>query len=194
MIGPSTLSAPLSGDEPRYFDTFPAFNGSGMTISLWYRHCDRGELSLCGFYFLYAGNSGVDSISYCWTLWIQDNGIYVDNAQANPPYFYLVDFMQTAQTLNHRVWRHLAFVWDSANDHLSVYLDGVLGASAPWGSSVAAMDCRARPDFNETGKPGRVVALGHGLPGWTYSAGPQPLLQCLSATCCKLPAIMFIIP
>ncbi len=171
MKGPAKLSEPGSNDVPRYFENFPVFYGTGITMTLWYRHCDSGEKETCGIYLVYAGDSGVESKSYCWTIWVQNNGIYVDNVNANPPYFYLLDFMTSEQTLNHKIWRHLAFVWNVVDDHFSVYLDGELGARVPWGSSVSVMDCsgieqpRAGLNGSTNGSEplGRVVGLGHGL-------------------------------
>ncbi len=177
MKGAVQLSLPESEDVPRYFDTFPGFYGTGLTLTLWYRHCDSGDKATCGLYLVYAGDAGIESGSYCWTVWIQNNGVYVDNVHANPSYFYLLDFMSSDQTLNHKVWRHLAFVWNVADDRFSVYLDGELGVAAPWGSNVSAMDCSAseqpglNSSANDSGQPGRVVGLGHGLPGASNAGG-----------------------
>ena len=144
LKGPAQLSEPGSNDVPRYFDTFPGFYGTGITLTLWYRHCDSGDKATCGIYLVYAGDSGVESESFCWTIWVQNNGFYMDNVDADPPYFYLLDFMSPGQTLNHKVWRHLAFVWNVVDDHFSIYLDGELGVRVPWGSKVSGMDCFSR--------------------------------------------------
>jgi hypothetical protein len=180
--GPTKLSKPGSNDVPQHFDTFPSFYGTGISLTLWYRHCDPGDKAVCGVYLVYAGDSGVESDSYCWSIWVQNNGVYLDNVDADPPYFYLLDFMASEQTLNHMVWRHLAFVWNVADDHFSVYLDGELGVRVPWGSSVSAMDCSAimppglngsalNGSANASGQSGRVVGLGHGIAGVSSDGG-----------------------
>ena len=81
--------------------------------------------------------------------------MYFDNVRANPQYFYLLNFMVARHRLTHKVWRHLAFVWDAEDDSITVYLDGELGVKAPWGSKVSEMDCVL------AGASGKTVALGH---------------------------------
>ena len=179
VSGPVRLSLPGPNDIPRYFDVFPGFNGTGLAITLWYRHCDPGDKAGCELYLLYASNEGLDSDSYCWAVWVQDNGLYFNNVNANPRYFYVLDFMAEEQMLNHRVWRHLAFVWNVTDNNLFIYIDGKLGARVPWGSNVSTMDCFEQdPDqdgnVNASGQPLKVVALGHGLAGNSDAAGCRP--------------------
>jgi hypothetical protein len=176
--GPVRLSLPGPNDVPRYFDTFPGFNGTGMSITLWYRHCDRGDKAGCELYLLYASNEGLDSDSYCWAVWVQDNGLFFNNVNANPRYFYVLDFMSEEQMLNHRVWRHLAFVWNITDNYLYIYLDGKLGERVPWGSNVSSMDCfepesglNGKVDSDARDQPLSVFALGHGLAGNSDAAG-----------------------
>jgi hypothetical protein len=101
------------------------------------------------------GDPEVNTSSLCWGVWVQNHGLYFDNRNANPNYIYLLDFMVDRHTITHKVWRHLAIVWDAADDSLAVYLDGELGIKTPWGSKVSEMDCvLAEPS-------GKNVALGH---------------------------------
>ena len=181
VTGPVRLSLPGPDDVPRYFDQFPSFKGTGMSITLWYRHCDPGDLAICEGYLLYATNKGLDSESCCWAVYVQGNGLYFRNVNGTPPYFYLLDFMAGEEILNNRVWRHLAFVWNITDNHVSVYLDGKLGVTAPWGSNVSSMDCfehQSEQDnnLNASQRPsGNVVAIGQGLPN-SYPAGNLPVL------------------
>ncbi len=168
LEGPSLLSAPQPGETPRYFNSFPIFKGTGMTLALWFRNCDPGEEVLCGTYLLSATHGDVNTTAACWGVWVQNNGMYFENANTDPNYFYLVDFMMDRHTMTHKAWRHLAFVWDAADDSLSVYLDGELGTKTAWGSKVAEMDCSLVSEAS-----GNYVTLGHDLPvsEWIYGAG-----------------------
>ncbi len=159
LAGPSLLSAPQPEDAPRYFESFPAFNGTGLTLALWYRHCDPGEESSCWMALLAAGNGDpeLNTSSLCWGVWAHNHGLYFDNRNANPTYLYLLDFMVDRHTITHKVWRHLAMVWDAADDSLAVYLDGELGIKTPWGSKVSEMDCVSAGSRSS----GKNVALGH---------------------------------
>ncbi len=127
-------------------------------MALWYRHCDPGEEPSCWVALLVAGDGDENTSSVCWSVWVEDHGVYFDNAKRNPGYTYLLDFMMERHTINHKVWRHLAFVWDAADDSVAVYLDGELGAKTPWGSKVSEMDCALR-----TGATEKIVAFGHDL-------------------------------
>jgi hypothetical protein len=136
-----------------------------MTLTLWFRNCDPGEEPYCGLFLISAGDGDTDNSTACWSVWVQDNGLYFDN---NPTYFYLLDFMADRHKITHKAWRHLAFVWDAADDSISVYLDGELGAKRPWGSKVSEMDCALR-----SGASRKFVTLGRSLPfsTWVWGAG-----------------------
>jgi hypothetical protein len=168
LKGPALLSAPEPGEHSRYFKSFPAFRGTGMTLSVWFRNCDPGEESLCGMFLLAASDGDTNTSALCWSVWVQNNGLYLDTMQRNPPYFYLLDFMTDRHTITHKAWRHLALVWDTADDSLAVYLDGELGVKIPWGSKVSEMDCSLKPGVSD-----KFVALGHDLPysEWRWGAG-----------------------
>ena len=139
-----------------------------MTLTFWYRHCDPGDFPTCGLYIFYKQDAGMRSSSVCWSLWIENNGIYWDNPHANPPYGYPVDFMLPKYRVNHHAWRHIAFALDAADDTVAFYVDGELALRAPWGSRVAAADCGELPGLDAADRPGNIVALGHQFPGYTY--------------------------
>ena len=174
LQAPSLLSAPSPGDEPRYLDpdAFPAFNGTGLSLSLWFRNADCGESAVCGTHLLYQHDAGRGSGSACWGVRLQSDGVYFDNARPDPPRSGLRAIPRAGRYgLDHTTWRHVAVVWDHRDDHAAYYLDGELAVRFQWGSSVAEMDCPERPGLNQSDQPGRIVAVGHAFPGWTGGAG-----------------------
>ena len=115
-------------------------------------------------YLLWAQGMGGGSNAKCnsliWSLWLESDGIYFDNPSGTPKYQYPRNFMgPRAKWRGEHVWRHIAFSLDETTDQALLYMDGQLAVKVPWGSSVEQADC-----------PNRKVALGHGLPGWTYGA------------------------
>jgi hypothetical protein len=137
-----------------------------MALALWFRNCDAGEKALCGTYLLAASDEG--SNETCWGVWVQNNGFFFDNINMDPQYFFLPYILEDRHTVTHKAWRHLAFVWDAADDSLTVYLDGEPVAKVPWGSKVSEMDCAMTSGASNT-----FVAIGHDLPvsEWHYGAG-----------------------
>jgi hypothetical protein len=170
LPSPVLLSRPGPLETPRYFDsdTFPSFAGTGMALAFWYRHCDPGDFPTCGLYLFYKHTAGMQSASVCWSLWMEDNGIYYDNPRADPPYGYPVGFMPSKLRVTHRAWRHVVFALDAADDTVALFVDGEEAYRAPWGSPVAEADCGELPGLAPEDRPGDVVALGHQFPGYTY--------------------------
>ncbi len=111
--------------------------------------------------------SGSTESTWCWGVWVNNNGVYFDNPKANPGYIYVLDFMMDRHSMSHKVWRHLGFAWDVADDSVAVYLDGELGAKIPWGSKVSEMDCPSTSDKIVT--LGRDLQTSKGITGTCYA-------------------------
>ena len=162
LRGPSRLSATSDADA-RYLVDVPTFQGTGATLTWWYRHMNCMGNN-CGVYLLHAfDESGIKEHSYCWSVWLENNALWFDNLKGNPKYQYpkFEDEGLNAKYKFHgdKTWRHMAFVWDERADEIRFYLDGSKVLQKRWGSAVTSADCNGI---------GKRVAIGHSHPGYTY--------------------------
>ena len=147
-------------------ENVPSFMDSGMTLTFWYRHIDCTSGDICGVYLLWSdGKGGAGASAGCdqqgiWSLWLETDGIWVDNVKGSPKYQYPRNFMPIrTKWKGSEAWRFVSFTLDENSNQALLYMDGRLAVSVPWGSDVRRADC-----------PMRSVALGHSTPGWTYGA------------------------
>jgi hypothetical protein len=154
VLGPVRLTKPNSnaGEKPRSLLNVPSFFGKGVTITFWYRHYECVDAhDSCGVYLFYA----MAELNLCWSLWLERDGIWFDNPMADgAPYQYPLNFVKDEyKWRGSRIWRHIAFALESADDTVSLFMDGRLAWKGAWGSRVAEGDCG--------GNPSRTIAFGH---------------------------------
>ena len=113
IVEPARLSR-TSNDNARYLRNVPNFVGTGVTFTFWFKHV-QCEQETCGLYLLHAFDS---SRAFCWSLWLERDGIWFDNPRSNgAKYQYPLNFVGDEYKWNgDRTWRHVAFQLDSASD------------------------------------------------------------------------------
>jgi hypothetical protein len=166
--GPAVLSKPSVVDDmdsingPRTLQNVPSFKGSGVSFAWWHRHptrrqCLQDDNYDCSVEVLHAHDGGG---GLCWSLRVFPDAIYFENPnRVQVKYQHSTKFMAQHHSLNAAhdpKWRHMVFLLDDSNDSVSVFVDGSLGWTGSWGSSVVATDCAHRH-----------VAFGRRFPAWT---------------------------
>eukprot|EP00281_Chroomonas_sp_CCMP1168_P016014 CAMPEP_0206220982 /NCGR_PEP_ID=MMETSP0047_2-20121206/5167_1 /ASSEMBLY_ACC=CAM_ASM_000192 /TAXON_ID=195065 /ORGANISM="Chroomonas mesostigmatica_cf, Strain CCMP1168" /LENGTH=1725 /DNA_ID=CAMNT_0053643677 /DNA_START=282 /DNA_END=5460 /DNA_ORIENTATION=+ len=163
--GPWKLTETTEDADHRYLYNVPDWQGTGTTLTFWYRHLPNCPLNRyeprCGVY-LFAASSSAFGPAPCWTFWIETDGIFGDNVHGTPhTSIYNTSFVEDKYKWNSdKVWRHMAVQFDETSDLVHFFLDGTLAVSVPWNSPVTGADCPNAPD--------KAIAFGHELPGYTY--------------------------
>ena len=142
-------------------------------MTWWYKHCEPSGQPSCALFLWVKVDAGMSSDSRCWSLRMESDGIYWNNPRAEVVYDLRLNFLSEEYRVDHATWRHLALVLDETDDHLYYYQDGRLALKAPWGSSVAQTDCRARLGLDPVDGRGDVVAFGHRFPGYAFGDEAQ---------------------
>ena len=84
LTGPYSLGE-IAETEQRYLTKMPSWANTGATWSWWYRHIPCPDKPSCGGYIFYPGDflywkdkTDVEANAY-WSLWIEDEGIWIDS-------------------------------------------------------------------------------------------------------------------
>ena len=127
-----------------------------------YRHI-QCQVDTCGVYLLHAGDFETwgGTKNRCWTLWIQNEAFWYDEAPAKSgfQYFDANGVEDKFRIDGDRIWRHFAYVFDEADDKVKVYMDGTMVFESDWGGPIESVDCVG---------PGKRWAFGRSHPGYTY--------------------------
>jgi len=82
LTGPSRLAA-TTDEDARYLTSLPTFNGTGATLTWWYRHINCVS-SNCGLYFMHAfDESGIQEHSYCWSIWLENDALWYEREEGS---------------------------------------------------------------------------------------------------------------
>ncbi len=76
--GPWYLSRTEAAGEHRTLHDVPSFQGTGMTLSFWYRHVECEAVD-CGVYLFVARNAA----AWCWSFWLENTAWSV--SRPSPP-------------------------------------------------------------------------------------------------------------
>jgi hypothetical protein len=166
LRGPHHLGR-LQDDEQRYLTKVPSFEGTGCTFTFWYRHVDCKSTS-CGGYVLFAGDflywhgDPDPDPSIYWSIWVEDEGIWLDSPGKGYYWFDDTPVTRKYRPNGNRIWRHMALRFDEVRNEVAFYLDGVLAVVESQPDKPVREIDQPTPGGYDT-----AILLGHADPGYS---------------------------
>jgi len=144
FLGPGRLTSTAGENvsNHRKLSGVPSWNGTGMSLSFWYRHPPGCTEWACGL-SLFESRDDRDQVQgkTCWSVWLNGRGIGFTNPAGGKDVFYREDVHQDFALSGNTIWRHIALVFDESTNAASYFLDGSLVLEHPWTTDIRTADC-----------------------------------------------------